>query len=465
MLCAAIGVNAQNPDRSLLELLGAQDTTAASTRLTPPPTVYIIDEDSEDDDDEDDEAIDGFGLLADTVAADTFQPLPFLPVSTLPKIAFLPTVFDGFQHLDSVPLADPAPYLVEGGEGMTWLRVLANQGRQYRQLKQTYMLYNMPSVRYNINTMPKPPAKYEATVDPQKATITITEIKSDKSSVAAEAQGVKYGRRNWLHNINAMLQFSQAYISPNWYQGGNNSINGIGSFRWNVKLNNKFHPNYIFEATTQYKLGLSNAPQDECHDYLITEDQFQFNATAGIHAFRRWFYSMNMMFKTQLFESYPSNSKQLRAAFMSPGELNFGLGMTYNYVNPKNTVRLDVSISPLSYNLKVSTHPGIPVTSFGIREGHHTNSEYGSNAEVRFSWNIMWNISYNSRLFVFTDYDYAMADWENTLNFSVNRYFSTQLFFHTRFDTSRGRMPDSTWHRWQLKEILSFGLQYQFKTI
>ena len=31
---------------------------------------------------------------------------------------------------------------------------------------------------------------------------------------------------------------------------------------------------------------------------------------------------------------------------MSPGELNVGVGMTYNYANPKKTFTLDASISP-----------------------------------------------------------------------------------------------------------------------
>ena len=153
----------------------------------------------------------------------------------------------------------------------------------------------------------------------------------------------------------------------------------------------------------------------------------------------------------------------MKAAFMSPGELNIGVGMTYNYTSPSKKFVLDASIAPISYNMKVSTNRKISVTSFGIKEGHRTVSEVGSNAEVRMKWNIMWNINYTSRFFVFTDYDYLQADWENTFNFSFNRYLSTQLYIHPRFDTSRSKVDG--WHKWQLKEILSFGLQYQFKTI
>ena len=92
-------------------------------------------------------------------------------------------------------------------------------------------------------------------------------------------------------------------------------------------------------------------------------------------------------------------------------------------------------------------------------------SEVGSNAEVKVSWDIMWNINYTSRFFVFTDYDYLQGDWQNTVNFSINRYLSTQIFVHLRYDSSTPKDDQKSWGRWQLKEILSFGLQYQFKTI
>ena len=239
----------------------------------------------------------------------------------------------------------------------------------------------------------------------------------------------------------------------------------IGNVRWNVKLNEKFHPNLMAEATTQYKLAISSAPNDTVHNYLISEDLFQFNGTFGVRAINNWYYSANAMFKTQFFNSYKSNSRDLKSAFLSPGELNVGLGMTYSKENKPKRFRIEVSISPLSYNMKMSTNHKINVTNFGIKEGHRTISEVGSNAEMKLSWNIMWNITYNSRIFLFTDYDYAQGDWENTLNFSINRYLSTQLYVHLRYDSSRDKVDDSRWSKWQLKEILSFGLQYQFKTI
>ena len=390
----------------------------------------------------------------------------FLPTSTLPTIAFMPVVFDYVEIIDSVAFSDPNPMLADDNPYLDWVRVEADRNRRFRDIKRRYMLDTPYNVRYNITTLPAPPKQYTATVDPSQSTITISEVISLDNKVKDPNMQLNVERRNWLHEFSAGLQFSQAYVSPNWYQGGNNNVNMIGSVRWNVKLNNRFHPNLIAEATTQYKLAIASAPQDSIHNYLISEDLFQFNGTFGVRAINNWYYSANAMFKTQLLNNYKTNSRDLKAAFMSPGELNVGLGMTYSKVNPKKTFKLDVSISPLSYNLKMSTNSRINVTNFGIKEGHRTISEIGSNAEVKMSWNIMWNITYNSRFFLFTDYKYVQGDWENNINFSINRYLSTQLYVHLRYDSSKEPVDDSShWKKWQLKEILSFGLQYQFKTI
>lgn len=437
-------------DRKLIELIEDEESTF-----------------TEEDLDENGELIMAFDdMWADTLdTAPAPEPLRFLPVAPLPAVLFMPMVYDEFRHLDSIATFDPEPLVEAPYADLDWIKIEANRARRYRELKQRYMLDNIRDVRYNIYTMPKPPKKYTATVDPSTESITVKEIITDKKVLVADAATTDVARKNWLHNIDGRLQFSQAYISPNWYQGGNNNVNGIGSFKWNVKLNQKFHPKFIVEATTEYKVGLASAPQDSIHAYNITQDQFQFNGTLGLKAIDKWYYSVNTQFKTQLLNNYKPNTRDLKAAFMTPGELNLGVGMTYNYKNPKRKFTLDASISPFSYNLKIATNPGIPKKNFGIDPGHHTTSEFGSNAEVKVNWTLAWNVTYSSRLFLFTDYDYTQGDWENTFNFSINRYFSTQLYIHVRYDSHQLPLEDTSWHHWQLKEILSFGFQYQFKTI
>lgn len=380
----------------------------------------------------------------------------------IPKRKFvLSTISDTIDSIAPDTLA--APTLISNPA--RWVDDELALARQMWEIKQNYMIANPQYVRYNERWLPEPPKEYRAVVDPSKATIIIEEVPVDKNHLVDEVPQSPVEQRNWLHSFNGSAQFSQAYISPNWYQGGNNNLNMIANVVYNVKLNQAFHPNLMFENTIQYKLGMNSAPDDTIRSYSISEDLLQINSKFGVKAARRWFYSVTLAFKTQLFNGYKSNTNDLKASFMSPGELNLGLGMTYNYQTPDKRFTFDASISPLSYNLKTCINSRMDETAYGIRRGRSAVSEYGSSAEAKMVWKITRDITYTSRLFLFTDYSYLQGDWENTFNFSVNRYISTQIYVHARYDSSTARLADSDWHHWQLKEILSFGFSYQFSTI
>ncbi|MDE6317548.1 MAG: hypothetical protein K2L73_04020, partial [Muribaculaceae bacterium] len=160
--------------------------------------------------------------------------------------------------------------------------------------------------------------------------------------------------------------------------------------------------------------------------------------------------------------NYRKNTNDLSAAFLSPAEMNIGLGLTYEYSTPSGNFKTNASIAPLSYNLKICTNEKIDERQFGIKEGHTTASQYGSNIDCRLEWKLAYNISFNSRLTAFTNYEYLQGDWENTLSFSINRFLSTQIYVHLRYDSTMGRYEDTKWHKWQLREVLSFGFAYKF---
>ncbi len=274
-------------------------------------------------------------------------------------------------------------------------------------------------------------------------------------------------RTNWLHTFNSGVQFSQAYLSPNWYQGGNNSLTLLINFLWTVKLNDVYHPNLLLDNTVSYKLGLYSTPQDEYHDYSVSEDLFQWNFKFGVKAFNKWFYSFTSQFKTQLLNTYGENSTTRKSSFLSPGTLTLGLGMTYSTTNKSKSLKFNASISPLSYNLNTCIDKLVDPVQYNISAGRKTSSEYGSNAELTMEWAMSSNISYRSRLFAFTNYKYFLSDWENTFNFTINRFLSTQIYVHLRYDSST-TVTDITatkrWRYWMLKEILSFGFAYTFST-
>lgn len=277
---------------------------------------------------------------------------------------------------------------------------------------------------------------------------------------AAVIPDIEIPKKHWLHYFNVALQFSQAYVSPNWYQGGNSYLSGLFNFTWNVDLNQNFHPKLLFQSSLQYKLAVNSNPKGSVNKYNISQDLFQYTLKTGLKAFNHWFYSLNLLFQTQLWNAYPADSKQRISSFLSPGTFNLGLGMTYNLT--KSNFNMTVSISPLAYNLKTCIASDIDHAQFNIAPDRKSVSEIGSSAEANFTWKFNDNISWLSRFFLFSDYKYFLADWENTFNFQINKFLSTQIYLHPRFDSSSGRLDK--WNHWMLHEVLSFGISYTFAT-
>lgn len=288
----------------------------------------------------------------------------------------------------------------------------------------------------------------------------VKKMASNKGTELPDSLAAK--RINWLHTFNGAAQLSQAYISNNWYQGGNNYLSFLFSLLWNVELNKEYHPNLLFNSSFQYNLGINTTPKGSLHKFNTSQDLLQYNLTAGLRAFNKhWFYTLTALFNTQLLDAYPDDSMQRSSAFLSPGTFNVGVGMTYSLVNENKTFDFTASLSPLAYNLKTCIFNDIDHEQFNIPQDKKTKSEIGSSGEIHMIWKITNNISWKSRLFVFTDYSYFLADWENTFNFQLNKYLSTQLYLYPRFDSSAWH-PDSKWNHWMFKEILSFGISYTF---
>ena len=61
----------------------------------------------------------------------------------------------------------------------------------------------------------------------------------------------------------------------------------------------------------------------------------------------------------------------------------------------------------------------------------------------------------------FTTYDKVVASWENTFEFKLNRYLSTKLFLHGRYDDGVTLSEDNDTY-FQFKEMLTFGLSYSW---
>lgn len=393
-------------------------------------------------------------LPADTVVEQRFVTKPLSP------FVFMPVVYTKFK------LREPRKPFTPDFSGDSVMHKFEEEiaaMRNEQEIIERLWFARPDLVPYNIETMHRAPKQYIAKVDPKQHTISIEEVLPE----TPKEMEVNIRKRHWLKTFDASLHFSQAFISPNWYQGGNNNLNMLVNVYYNVKLNPAFHKNLLFESTFQYKLGLNNAPDDSLRNYSISEDLLQINTTFGVKAARRWYYSLTAQFKTQVLNSYVKNERRLSSAFLSPAEFNGGVGMTYNYANKKKTFTFDASIAPISYNMKICVKDNAKLSheAFNVPPEKKYSVKYGSTAETKLMWQICSNIQFRSRLFVFSDYSYIQGDWENTLAMDINRYLSTQLYAHLRYDSTTPRSEDPSWHKLQVKEILSFGVTYHFSSL
>lgn len=354
------------------------------------------------------------------------------------------------------------PQVMTGDVTPTWLRDAMQANRLQENFIYNSIIDNPGLADYAYWDLPVPPRLPEEdySIHAYIKSMNLPPVKVDDTVIS----GFAIDKRHWLHTLNMALQFSQAFMSRNWYQGGNNYLSLLGNFYWDVQLNQVYHPKLMFQSTLSYKLGLNSVQDDEFRNYSISEDLFQYNVKFGYKAAHNWYYSVTGQFKTQLLNNYKKNTNTRIASFLTPGELNFGLGMTYSHQNKKKTFTLNASIAPVSYNLKTAISQKIDHGLFKIDQDKRSVSDIGSNGELTVNWQIWKNVNYKSRLFVFTDYGSFLGDWQNTLEFQFNRFFSTQIYANLRYDSEVDPNKSPGWNKWMLKEILSIGLSYTFAT-
>lgn len=271
---------------------------------------------------------------------------------------------------------------------------------------------------------------------------------------AGKADFIIHKPNFWRYDGSGSVQFTQNYISKNWHKGGESTNSMIGTFKQSANYNDKEKVQWenLFEA----KIGFNTLPSDTLRSYQVNTDLFRLTSKIGLRATTRWYYTFSTEFNTQFFRNFEKNSNTLATSFFAPANLILNLGMDYKINNSALTLSLEMF--PATYKLTAVTNDEVDETKFAVDAGKTVGHFFGSTVKATWSWKITSFITWDSRINYFTNYEKVEAEWENTFNFILNQYLSTKLFVHARYDDGVPRVEGCDY--FQLKELLSFGLNY-----
>ena len=280
----------------------------------------------------------------------------------------------------------------------------------------------------------------------------------------------------WKFTGNTSLQFTQSYFSDNWYQGGENNYAGIGMLTLEANYNNQ--QKIQWDNKLEAQLGFQTTNSDQYHKFRVTSNLLRLTSKLGYKAAKNWFYTGQLMTYTQLSPFYEKNQNTWKARFGTPWYLTLSVGMDYKYKSKNNKVELSVYISPIAYYMTYIDRRGIvdnPIhysAMYGVMPENkgiyrsHSFHKFGPNLTVNSKIQIVKNVMWTSRLYWFSNFHSTLVEWENTFDFTINKYLSAKFYAYPRFDDSslayRRNRTTNRGRYLMFKEWLSLGISYSF---
>ena len=261
----------------------------------------------------------------------------------------------------------------------------------------------------------------------------------------------------WTKKGDGYLQFMQNFVSDNWYKGGESNYSMVGAVTLEANYDNR--NKWKWDNKLEMKLGFMHTRTDSVHKFKSNEDLIRLTSKVGLEAAKNWYYTLQFLAYTQFTRGLKANDLNTYSDFMSPFNLNLGVGMDYKVASKNNRLTGTVNLSPLAVNYRYVDRLNL-ATSYGLEEGKHSLVDFGAQVTADVTWKINDVVSWKSRLYAFTSYKRAEIEWENTFTLRVSKYISANLFLFPRFDDSG--VKDDKLGYLQFKEYSSIGFTYGF---
>jgi len=271
--------------------------------------------------------------------------------------------------------------------------------------------------------------------------------------VAVDVQKPKF----WTKKGDGYLQFMQNYVSGNWYKGGESNYSAVGALTLEANYDNK--NKWKWDNKLELKLGFQRTRTDSVNKFKSNEDLIRYTGKVGLEATKRWYYTLQLLAYTQFTRGLKANDAKTYSDFMSPFNLNLGIGMDYKVEALDKKLTGTINFSPIALNFRYVDRLALS-TSYGLEEGKHTLIDFGSQITADLTWKISDMVKWKSRFYAFTSYKRTEIEWENTFTLQVSKYISANIFLYPRFDDAGSRDDDLGY--WQFKEYSSIGFNYTF---
>ncbi|MBR1928489.1 MAG: DUF3078 domain-containing protein [Paludibacteraceae bacterium] len=259
----------------------------------------------------------------------------------------------------------------------------------------------------------------------------------------------------WKKESTLMLQLSQNYVTKNWHEGGSSMFALLGMFQGSINYDDK--DRITWDNTGEWRLGF-NTTSDTLRKVNTNEDILKLYSKFGYRIFNKVSYSFSANFETHFFNTWKTNTKEIKTGPLTPIKLNIATGLDYRPVDG-----LSIYFAPLTYKMVYANDTvHASQTAYGIKEGKKILNDVGSSLRVDWSWQPLREIDLTSKFYLYTNYRRVEIDWEIACNFIITRYISTFVMLHPRYDTT-AILPDDTRAKIQFKELISIGFTHKFR--
>ena len=272
----------------------------------------------------------------------------------------------------------------------------------------------------------------------------------------------------WNIGGDGSIGLTQTYLD-NWKKGGKSSLATLMVLKGFANYSRK-DGKVKWENSAEFRNGWIRTGGSDS-ELQKNDDKFELTSRYGLSAFKKWYYSAELNFNTQIFRGYKypkAENPDVLSAFMAPSTTYLKIGLDY-----KPSKKLSLFLSPLTMkNVYVRDTALVDQTNFSVDEGRKAFWEPGLNTDLGYKTKITDDISYETKYKMFINYKDPFKkfdlNWENNFKMQLNSYIDMRLMFHFIYDDDvKFPVYDSEGNktgeeaRLQIKEFFTIGFTYK----